>query len=225
MATRQILGSSHSMPATNHRRTGLAAVIAAAVIAGAAALAAPALAQQAQQSPQPQQGQEGHDGETVATHGDWSIRCQTMSDIAAETGAKINGADGKGDQAGNKRQCAMVQTVLHEENRNVGMSVVVLKMQRDDQVQTTMRIMAPVGVFLPTGVALEIDGSPVGRIGFTRCLPQVCIANADMSEELLGKLRKGGKANFIIYRAPGVGIGLLFSLNGFTAAFDSLGSL
>ena len=88
-----------------------------------------------------------------------------------------------------------------------------------------MRVMAPIGVFLPTGVALEIDGEAVSRVPFTYCLPQVCIAIAEASPATLEKLKKGGKANFIVYEAPGRGMSLEFSLKGFTAGLKQLHEL
>ena len=83
-----------------------------------------------------------------------------------------------------------------------------------------MRVIAPIGVFLPTGVALEIDGTAVGRVPFTRCMPQVCMAFAEASPDTLAKLKKGNEANFIIYEAPGIGLPMKLSLDGFSRAAD-----
>jgi invasion protein IalB len=88
-----------------------------------------------------------------------------------------------------------------------------------------MRIMAPIGVFLPTGIALEVDGGAVGRVPFTRCLPQVCIAFAEAQAPTLEKMRKGSNANFIIYEAPGIGVPMTISLSGFSAAYSALDNL
>ena len=82
-----------------------------------------------------------------------------------------------------------------------------------------MRVIAPIGVFLPTGVALEIDGNAVGRVPFTRCMPQVCMAFAEASPDTLEKMQEGqGSANFIIYEAPGIGLPMKLSLEGFSSA-------
>ncbi len=77
-------------------------------------------------------------------------------------------------------------------------------------------------MFLPTGIALEIDGEAVGRVPFTRCLPQTCMAFAEASPPTLAKMKKGNNAKFIIYEAPGLGIDMAVSLKGFTAALDEL---
>jgi invasion protein IalB len=91
-----------------------------------------------------------------------------------------------------------------------------------DKTGFNMRVIAPIGVFLPTGVALEIDGEAVGRVPFTRCMPQVCMAFAEASPETIAKMKKGKEANFIIYEAPGMGLPMKLSLEGFSASLAEL---
>ena len=119
----------------------------------------------------------------------------------------------------------MVQTVRDEKRQNIGLTLVLVAGEQGGKKVTMMRVMAPIGVFLPTGVALEIDGAAVGRVPFTRCLPQVCIAFAEATPPTLEKLKKGGKANFIIYEAPGVGIRLPITLGGFSKGLAELAKL
>lgn len=140
----------------------------------------------------------------VAEHGDWKIACEEATD--------------------GKVSCGMMQTVKHAERKNVGITLVLVKgePQQDNTPVTMMRVMAPIGVFLPTGLALEIDGAAVGRVPFTRCLPQVCVAFAEASPPTLEKMKKGAKAKFIVYEAPGLGIDLDLSLKGFTAGLADL---
>ncbi|NJM30214.1 MAG: hypothetical protein HC855_09005 [Rhizobiales bacterium] len=102
------------------------------------------------------------------------------------------------------------------------MSLVIVKAKQGEKDVIMMRVMAPIGVYLPTGVALEIDGGAVGRVPFTRCLPQICIAFAEASKETLEKMRKGNAANFIIYEAPGLGVPMKISLEGFSKAMAAL---
>jgi invasion protein IalB len=151
--------------------------------------------------------------ETVATHGAWQIQC-SVAPVGAEGG----------EQAG-KKACGMVQLSRNEKNAKVVLSLIVQKSKKGDKEQTTMRVLVPIGVYLPTGVALEIDGAAVGRAPFVRCRPQICEAFAEVSPESLDKMKKGTAANFILYEAPGLGIPMKISLDGFSAALDNLGSL
>jgi len=188
----------------------------AAVLAAVGSLSIAALAQDAQPLPPKKFGPRVPAGgnavapEVIATHGDWKIQCESGNPQQAEGAPE------------NSKQCGMVQTARSEKNPKVSLTLVLVKAKQGDKMVTMMRVMAPIGVFLPTGVALEIDGGAVGRVPFTRCLPQVCMAFAEASPETLAKLRKGGGANFIIYEAPGLGLPMKISLNGFSAAFAEL---
>lgn len=195
---------------------------------------APALAQEEQapqknnfgpRNPQAQPGQgqaqgqgqgapraQGPAPQIIATHGDWKIQCTDEP--------KPGGAQGE-----TERQCGMVQLARSEKNAKIGLTTVFVRGKQNGKDVTMMRIMAPIGVYLPTGIALEIDGGAVGRIPFTRCLPQICVAFGEAGGPTLDKFRKGSAANFIIYEAPGISMPIKVSLNGFAAAFTALGKL
>jgi invasion protein IalB len=98
--------------------------------------------------------------------------------------------------------------------------VIVLKTA--DQKSRLMRVLAPLGVLLPSGLGLKIDATDVGRAGFVRCLPNGCVAEVQMNDDLLGKLRNGQQATFIIFQTPEEGIGIPMSLKGFGEGFDKL---
>ncbi len=149
--------------------------------------------------------------ETVATHGAWQIQC---SIVPATSGGQTG-----------KKACGMVQLTRSEKNARIVLSLIVQKSKQGDKEQTTMRVLVPIGVYLPTGVALEIDGAAVGRAPFVRCRPQICEAFAEVSPESLAKMKKGTAANFIVYEAPGLGIPMKISLEGFSAALDNLTTL
>jgi invasion protein IalB len=135
------------------------------------------------------------------------------------------GQAGPRAQGQTERQCGMVQAARSEKNAKVGLTTVFVRGKQNGKDVTMMRIMAPIGVYLPTGIALEIDGGAVGRIPFTRCLPQICVAFGEAGAQTLDKFRKGSAANFIIYEAPGISMPIKVSLNGFAAAFTALGKL
>ena len=203
--------------------TGTAALVASLLILGGAQ------AQQAQQPQPPQPAdpalkqfgprvnqaprQQVSKPELIATHGAWAVQCQEEPPAAGAEG------DGTGQRA-----CGMFQTAKSE-RKGVGLTLVVVKGEQDGKPVTMLRVMAPIGVYLPTGVALEIDGDAVGRVPFTRCMPQICIAFAEASPPTLERMKKGGIANFIIYEAPGAGMAMELSLKGFTAALDELNKL
>jgi invasion protein IalB len=140
-------------------------------------------------------------GAVKSVHKDWQIRCDTPPGAKAE-------------------QCALIQSVTAEDRANVGLTVIVLKTA--DQKSRLMRVVAPLGVLLPSGLGLKIDQADIGRAGFVRCLPNGCIAEVVMDDELLKKLRTGKTATFIIFQTPEEGIGFPMSLAGFGEGYDKL---
>jgi invasion protein IalB len=140
-------------------------------------------------------------GAVKSVHSDWQVRCDTPPGAQSE-------------------QCALIQSVTAEDRANVGLTVIVLKTA--DAKSRLMRIVAPVGVLLPSGLGLKIDQQDVGRAGFVRCLPNGCVAEVVMDDALLKQLRSGQTATFIIFQTPEEGIGFPMSLRGFGDGFDKL---
>jgi invasion protein IalB len=136
-----------------------------------------------------------------STHGDWQIRCDTPAGAQDE-------------------QCVLMQFVTAEDRDNVGLTVIILKTA--DKQARIMRVLAPLGVLLPSGLGLKIDSEDMGRAGFVRCLPNGCVAEVILEDQLLTSLRSGSTATFIIFQTPEEGIGIPISLNGFGAGFDGL---
>jgi invasion protein IalB len=73
-----------------------------------------------------------------------------------------------------------------------------------------------------SGLGLKIDQIDVGRAGFARCLPNGCVAEVVMDDNLLKQLRAGQTATFIIFQTPEEGIGFPLSLKGFGEGYDKL---
>src|SRR6201995_2747100 len=140
-------------------------------------------------------------GAVRSTHGDWQIRCDTPPGAQSE-------------------QCALIQSVVAEDRSNAGLTVIVLKTA--DQKSRLMRVVAPLGVLLPSGLGLKLDNQDVGRAGFVRCLPNGCVAEVVMDDKLLGQLKTAKTATFIIFETPEEGIGFPLSLNGLAGRVDKL---
>ncbi len=112
------------------------------------ALALTAVSPSLAQSPAPQ-------GTVKSKHGAWSIVCDTPAGATAE-------------------QCAMMQNVVAEDRPEIGLSVVVLRTA--DNKAEILRVLAPLGVLLPNGLGLNVDGKDIGRAYFVRCFQDGCYA-------------------------------------------------
>jgi len=140
-------------------------------------------------------------GQIKETFGDWNLICDTPPGARAE-------------------QCALVQSVIAEDEQNVGLTVIVLKTA--DGQSRIIRVLAPLGVLLPSGLGLKIDDADVGRAGFVRCLGNGCIAEVVMEDDLIAKLKAGGIATFIVFKTPEQGIGIPVTLQGLGEGLEQL---
>lgn len=180
----------------------------------AAAATAPAFAQQqpapAQPAPVPTapatqatpgQTQPQAPGTVKSNHGAWSVVCDKPAGASAE-------------------QCALMQNVIAEDRPEVGLSVVVLKTA--DRKSKILRVLAPLGVLLPNGLGLNVDGKDIGRAYFVRCFADGCYAEVVLEDELLKTFRSGASATFIVFQTPEEGIGIPVDLKGFAEGYDAL---
>jgi invasion protein IalB len=194
--------------------------------------------------PRTQKGQRaarrGPPPEIIATYDDWKIQCETVPAQAQKQGQQpaasdsAEAASGKSDNAAAtadpaqsqaKRICGMIQSARDEKRPQLGITLYISRIKQGEKELTQMRILAPIGVWLPQGIGLDIDGQAVGSMPYSNCLPQVCLARAETSPETLDKFKKGTVANFFIYAGPGAGVPLKISLKGFGKALDALDQL
>ncbi|MCO6048543.1 invasion associated locus B family protein [Mesorhizobium sp. RP14(2022)] len=184
-----------------------ALVSASPVSVGAALAQQPAPAQQprAQQpapaAPAPAPQGQPQAGQVRATHGAWSIICDTPAGASSE-------------------QCAMMQNVVAEDRPEVGLSVVVLRTA--DNKAEILRVLAPLGVLLPNGLGLNVDGKDIGRAYFVRCFGDGCYAEVILEKQLIDTFSNGKSATFIVFQTPEEGIGIPVALNGFKEGFAAL---
>jgi len=140
-------------------------------------------------------------GTVKATHGFWDVKC--------------------GKPPGSKREiCWVEQKVTSEDRPTVGLTVTFF--QTPNGKDRTLQVQAPLGIVLPRGLGLSVDGKDVGNVPFWRCFKAGCLARAEVPVALYDQLRKGKTAIFIIFDTPEAGIGIPISLSGFSKALGSL---
>ena len=146
-------------------------------------------------------GARAEEGTVKAQHGDWQVVCKPPP------------AGAKGDV------CALVQSVSAEDRQNVGLTIYFQKFTNGSRV---LRVFAPLGVLLPTGIGLKIDNADVGHAPFLRCQSFACYAQVVADDTLIGKFKNGKTAMFVIFQSEEAGIGIPVSLNGFSQAIEAL---
>jgi invasion protein IalB len=140
-------------------------------------------------------------GAVRATHGAWSIICDTPPGATSE-------------------QCAMMQNVIAEDRPEIGLSVVI--MRTADNKAEILRVLAPLGVLLPNGLGLFVDGKDIGRAYFVRCFQDGCYAEVILEKSLIDTLQSGKGATFTVFQTPEEGIGIPVDLTGFADGFKAL---
>ena len=147
-------------------------------------------------------------GTVKSNHGAWSIVCDQPA-----------GASGE--------QCALMQNVIADDRPEVGLSVVILKTA--DRKATILRVLAPLGVLLPNGLGLNVDGNDIGKAYFVRCFSDGCYSEVVLDdakvkddEQTLKVLLAGKTATFIVFQSPEEGVGIPVDLNGFKEGYEAL---
>lgn len=137
-----------------------------------------------------------------ATHGSWQVICLGDTDACAmqQVGKSPKGED------------AMV----------VRISKVEAKDNNGGNIPATIEVVAPLGVILPAGLRVQIDGGEVRGTGFQVCLQNGCLAQDSMNDQFLADLRKGSTAKMTVVVPRQGEVPINISLSGFTKAFGSL---
>ena len=134
------------------------------------------------------------DGTVKGQYGDWQYVCKPPP-----PGAK-------------NEVCALVQSVTAEDRSNVGLTIYFQKFSNGMKV---LRVFAPVGILLPPGIGLKVDGVDIGHAPFLRCHTFACYAQVTVEDKLIEQFKTGKTAIFIIFQTEEAGIGIPISLAGF----------
>lgn len=140
-------------------------------------------------------------GTIRSTHGAWSIICDTPPGATAEV-------------------CAMQQMVISQDRPEMGLAIAVLRTA--DNKAEVLTVLTPLGVLLPNGLGLTVDGKNIGRAYFARCYADGCRVEVILDKPLLDALSTGKTAVFSVFDSPEEGIGFPVDLNGFAQAFAAL---
>jgi invasion protein IalB len=146
------------------------------------------------------QSNENNMGTVRSMHGNWQVRCTLVGTPPQD-------------------RCVLTQSVSATDRDNVGLTIILVK---NEKQELRMHVVAPLELFMPSGLGLTIDGMDVGRAGFVRCLANGCVAEVTVDRNLLNKLETGSIATFIFFQAPETGLGFPISLSGLAAGLGEL---
>ncbi|MGO8953166.1 MAG: invasion associated locus B family protein [Rhodomicrobium sp.] len=140
-------------------------------------------------------------GQVKAVYGNWKLKCAQLA------GAK-------------QEKCALVQDLKLEDHPNMFLTILV--MRAFDSDKKILRIVAPLGVVLPAGLGLRVDGTDIGNVKFLKCWKFGCLAEVIVDDGLVSKFSSGQTASFIVFPTPDSGIGFPAPLAGFAEGVKGL---
>ena len=82
------------------------------------------------------------------------------------------------------------------------------------------QVTVPTGRLVPPGIGMQIDGGQTQKIDYMICLPDRCIAEAPLTDQLVAQFKKGSNVTFTSVNFQNQPNPIKVSLAGFTGAFD-----
>ena len=98
-----------------------------------------------------------------------------------------------------------------------GVSLLELKGKVNRKV---FQVTVPTGRLVPPGIGLQIDGGKAQKLDYVLCFPDRCIAEAQLSDQLVASFKKGSELTLTSVNSQNQANPVKISLSGFTGAFD-----
>ena len=128
--------------------------------------------------------------------GDWLVTCE----------AQVKG----------HKSCVLSQTLISEKfKKTVGM--LTIDKNAAGKLKGSLRL--PVGVSLPAGVVVDIEGQTALTVPYAACYRSGCFAQFDLTEPLVGQMRKASKISAVVQDTSNKPLSLTFSTRGFPDAY------
>lgn len=151
---------------------------------------------------------------TKATKGAWKVQCyKTTFEASADKPEKVfeNCVILQDLKSAEFKKLALRATILQEASKNKEGKIVI---------REGINITTQEGIYLPGGVAVEIDGKAEGRFPYLQCRRGVCLTQIALDPKRKKKLMSAKKMKLLIYPAPGKGVPFTLTVNGLKDAIS-----
>jgi invasion protein IalB len=135
------------------------------------------------------------------TFKDWTARCEQAPGTSTE-------------------RCFIFQNLVLKESGKRLVHMAVGYLAANGQEATV--IIMPLGISLPPGASISIDGGPSHEMVIERCDANGCVGTVALSDGLIANLKHGREARISFHDGKRRRIAVPLSLLGFTAGFNSL---
>jgi invasion protein IalB len=143
---------------------------------------------------------------TLASFGDWTLRCQRLG----------NGAEAQ-------RVCEVTQQIRSQDQQNPVAELAIGRLKKADPLRLTL--VLPVNVTFSNPPSFSADGKAPEPLdlGWRKCLPGGCIADALLKDDVLRRWKIQASAERITWTdAAGRDLAIGLSFRGLTQALDAL---
>ena len=123
---------------------------------------------------------------------------------------------GKGPDTNNKQVCVITKDGRLEN----GMPVAIVQLFEPEGGQKVLRVTVPFGMQLSHGTRLLIDQSPPIQSPYSICFPVGCMADYQVADDMVAKMKKGQNIIVQAINMQGTPISLPLPLNDFAKAYD-----
>jgi invasion protein IalB len=144
---------------------------------------------------------------TSASFGDWALRCQRLG----------NGAE-------TQHVCEVTQQIRAQDQQNPVAELAIGRLKKADPLRLT--VVLPVNVTISNPPSFSADGRvpELLDLGWRKCLPGGCIADALLTDEVLRRWKTQTSAEHVAWTdAAGRDLAIGVSFRGLTQALDALG--
>ena len=117
-----------------------------------------------------------------------------------------------------QQQCRATQTLVNQQ----GQTVAVLNWYRPDIETSVFELALPLMINLKAGAAITVDENQEVERDLSFCNNIACFVVEQQDTELLEQFKKGSAGRVTFTPVTAQQINLAFSLQGFSAAFNSL---
>jgi invasion protein IalB len=149
------------------------------------------------------------DARLAETFGNWTVGCQQQP-VQASRASDATGPS-----------CQMSQELRNADNGQRVLAMALPAVAAPSGANAL--IVAPFGLKLDAGIAIEVDGDALVVVPFQTCLPVGCLAQLSLDETQLERLGRGRTATVTMTVVDGgEPLRLDISLDGFAEAYERL---
>lgn len=112
-----------------------------------------------------------------------------------------------------------VQNIMVSESGQLLTGVSMIQIE-GAQARRVFQVTVPVGRLIPPGIGMQIDGGETQKLDYVICLPDRCIAEGQLTDNLVASFKRGSNLRLTSVNFQNQPNPIEVSLSGFTQAFD-----